>query len=221
MFRHSHWRIAILLLILIFGVTVVSAQEISGTVSVGQPTATPLIAGQTVTYSYSLAQSSNVAFQVFGDTVQPTVTILQDGEVVFSELNAAGQPILTFNAFLNAGDYLVQIGSANNAGGTVVIVITAETPVTPTPLLPSSLISGEVTAQASFALYSFTALTEPAYLYLESLSPVQGVNASLVNSESSDVIGMIGPELTGGRFRIPAGTAAYHVEVSHGGSEGV
>lgn len=219
MFRQPYWRIAILLLILILGVTAVSAQEISGTVSVGQPTATPLAAGQTVTYSYTLSQSSNVSLQVFGDTVQPTVTILRDGEVVFSELNAAAQPILTFTTFLNAGDYFVQIGSANNAGGTVVIVITAETPVTPVALTPSVLTSAEVTTQSSFALFSFNALNEPAYLYIDSALPDQGVNATLVNTTTGAISGMLGMELTGGRLSIPASAAAFQIEVSLGAEQ--
>ncbi|MBL8130509.1 MAG: hypothetical protein JNL42_01520, partial [Anaerolineae bacterium] len=98
-----------LLLALCSGLPVaVQAQQFAGTLSVGQPAAVPFTAGQRTLFSYVLAGRSSVVFQVFGDTVQPTLTLRRQPVVVFEEPNAGGLAILTATVLLDAGVYEVE-----------------------------------------------------------------------------------------------------------------
>lgn len=196
-----------------------SAQgDSNGTLVLGQPAVSQVTAaGQTFNYDYSLTEPRQITLQALGDSAQPTIKILQNGTVVAEEANAAGALTITLNALLNAGSYVVQVGTLNNTTGLVVLVLQSETTVTSETLTPGTLLSGTVNTGAPLALYSFTSLSEPAYLYVESSQPDSGVNVRLTDAGSGTVSGMINASLTGARFRIPAGNAAYVVEVETGG----
>lgn len=197
-----------------------SAQgDSNGTLVLGQPAVSQVAAaGQTFNYDYSLTEPRQITLQALGDSAQPTIRILQNGTVVAEEANAAGVLTISLNALLNAGSYVVQVGTLNNTTGLVVLVLQSETAVTSETLTPGTVLSGTVNAAAPLALYSFAALSEPAFLYVESSQPNSGVNVRLTDAGSGALSGMINASLTGARFRIPAGNAAYVVEVETGGT---
>lgn len=196
-----------------------SAQgDSNGTLVLGQPAVSQVAsAGQTFNYDYSLTEPRQITLQALGDSAQPSIRILQNGIVVAEEANAAGALTISLNALLNAGSYVVQVGALNNTTGLVVLVLQSETAVTSETLTPGTLLSGTVNTSAPLALYSFAALNEPAYLYVESSQPNSGVNVRLTDAGSGTVSGMINASLTGARLRIPAGNVTYTVEVETGG----
>ncbi|HLU09291.1 MAG TPA: hypothetical protein VK003_06460 [Oceanobacillus sp.] len=206
------------LVMLCFAVAVNAQPDVEGTLIVGQPSIGFLPVDETLSYSYTLEEARGVTIQAIGDAMQPTIAILRDGSVVASNPNSEGQSIVALNAILNAGTYIVQVGTANSTTGTVILVVQSEIPISAIPLTAGSAISGEVSVETPVALYSFTALTEQAFLYAESGLPESGANVRLVNTTTGRVSGTIGSDMAGGRFRIPAGTSEYQVEVLHSGS---
>lgn len=194
----------------------VSAQD--GTLVLGQPSIAELAAGQTRSFSYTLAEARGVSLQALGETAQPTITIMSDGEVAASQGNTDSSLIVSLSAFLNAGSYTVQVGAANGTAGTVILVLQRETPITLTTLTPGTPARGDVSLDAPIAVYSFNALAEPAYLYVESDLPERGSNARVRNTTTGQISGVVGAELSGARLRFPAGSAAYQVEITHSGS---
>ena len=220
MFGRNPRSIVILLLALLFSMTAVaSAQEgTNGTLTMGQPSVGDVTADQSLTYSYILTAPRTVTLQALGESVSPTITILQGGNIVAEELNAGGGQIVTLSTFLNAGSYVVEVGSTNEGQGTIILVVQSETPVDVQILLPSSTTNGEVSAEAPMSVFSFSALSEPAYLYVESGLADSGSEVRLLNTTTQRTSGIIGADVLGARFRIPAGSSTYQVVVTHSGS---
>jgi hypothetical protein len=220
MLRGNRLLIAFMLMVFMLGLTVtVSAQqELDGTLTIGQASIGFIPAGETLRYEYTLAEPRGVTLQAIGDAMQPTIAILRDGEVIASQPNAAGQLIVSLNAILNAGTYLVEVGTANSTTGSVILVVQSETPVSAVALTPGIAVSGEVDLEVPVALYAFDALAEQSFLFVESSLPDRVANVRVVNTITGRVSGTISSDLAGGRFRIPAGTAAYQVEILHSGS---
>lgn len=211
-----HRMIRLLLGVLItaaVGCLTVSAQGSSGTLIVGQPLPNQIAAGATLRYDYTLAQPSQVTIQALGDTAQPSITLLRSDVVVAAQPNAEGALTVTLTALLAPGSYVVQLAAANNTAGLLVVVLESEVPVAATTLTPGAPLNGIVNPAAPLALYRFSALAEPAFVYIESASPSSGVSARLVNMTSGQLSGELAPDLLGGRWRIAPGSAAYQVEV--------
>jgi hypothetical protein len=138
--------------------------------------------------------------------------------VVAAQSNPDGALIVSLNAFLNAGSYIVEVGTVNDSSGTVILVAQSETPLTATALPANSLVSAEVTLETPIAVYTFTSLAEPAFLYIESGLTDRGANIRILNTATGNVSGSIASEMTGGRFRIPATNINYQIEIVHSGS---
>jgi hypothetical protein len=189
-----------------------------GVLTLGQPAIADVPAGGTVVYDYTLAETAQVVLQAFGETAQPTITIRQGDQVVAQEANTNGASTVTLNTLLNAGSYTVEIGAANGTSGIIILVLESESPATATPLQAGVPVAGEVYADAPLALYAFTGLGEPAYLYVESGLAEAGLTAQVVHDESGRVVGALGAAGSGARFRIRAGTGAYSVAVTYGES---
>jgi hypothetical protein len=79
-------------------------------------------------------------------------------------------------------------------------------------------VTGEINADAPLALYTFTGLGEPAYVYVESGLAEGSLSAQIVHDESGRIVGILGAGGSGARFRIPAGIGAYSVEITYGES---
>ncbi len=217
---NRRWIFALLVASLMLAVAAAAAAQgaSDGTLVFGQPLPKQIVAGQILNYDYALAQPSAVTFQALGDTTQPTITVLRDGEIVAQETNAGGALTIGLNALLDAGDYVVQVAAANSAAGLIVVFVQNEAPITTTTLALASPVSGTVNTSAPLALYTFTALAEPALLYIESSDPTGGVNVHVVNTTTGVDDALIAPSVLGARLRIPAGSDAYQVEVRSGDS---
>ncbi len=198
-----------------------AAQETStsGILQMGQPAigyvASPELP---VNYTYELASPLAVTLQAIGDTARPSIAIYQNGVLVASQPNAEGAFIVNLTTFLNAGSYVVEVGIAGGEPGMVILIVQNETPVTVSPLTVGTAVTGEVTVQIPLALYSFSALPEPAYLYVESALETSGPNVRLVDTTTGSTIGTLNAAALGGRFRLPAGVSTFQAEVTHNAS---
>lgn len=191
----------------------------AGTLTMGQPSVGTIIAGETRAFTYTLAEPRVVTLQALGDSVAPTLTVFQQGEVVAEAPNEAGNAILTLNTFLPAGTYTVETGIVGEGTGTVVLVVQSETPIEVQPLPPATPITGSVSAETPIAIFSFDALPEQAYLYVDSGTPDETTSVRLVNTTTQRVSGVLGADMLGARLRIPANGAAYQLEIIHEGSD--
>jgi hypothetical protein len=203
-------------LLLIVGVVSVHAwQGDSNELVTGQPAFGNITAaGSTLTYTYSLSDSRAVTLQVIGEVAQPTITVLKAGQPLANQPNAEGSTIVSLTALLDAGTYTVQVGTVNNTVGSVIVVVQSATPVTTGQLPIASVVSGQVTAETATATYNFTALPEPAFLYFESTMPTGGATVHLKNMAANTESVINGADVSGARFRIPAGSTAYEVDVA-------
>ncbi len=219
--RTSKWVWLLLSsLVLIVGVVSVHAwQGDGGELITGQPAFGTIAAGSSLTYTYNLSDSRAVTLQVIGEVVQPTITILKAGQPVASQLNAEGSKIISLSALLDAGGYTIQVGSINNTAGSVIVVVQSADPITTGQLPIASVVIGQVTADVSTATYNFTALPEPAFLYFESTMPTGGATLHLKNTATGNESVINGADVSGARFRIPAGSTAYDINVAFTGTD--
>ncbi|HEX3050823.1 MAG TPA: SH3 domain-containing protein [Aggregatilineaceae bacterium] len=177
-------------------------------------TGTIAASGESFSLTYRLTEARAVSLQALSEAAQPTLTILHDGTVVAQQPNAEGVLVVSLTAYLAAGDYVVEVGTVNNTTGSVVIFVQTEVPIAPVPLPLATLTNGTVSAAAPLALYSFSALPEPSYLYLDSTS----VQIRLLDTTTGRVSATLNTDLLGARLRLPAGTALYQLEIAHDGS---
>lgn len=212
---NRRWWIVLLIAALTWTIAVGAAAqgESDGTLVFGQPLPQQIEAGQILNYDYTLAQPSNVTIQALGDTTQPTIAILRDGVTLAQQPNTEGSLTTALSALLDAGTYTVQIDSANKSAGLVVVFVVNEAPMTTTALATGSPTTGTVDTGSPLALYTFTALAEPALLYVESSTPPSGVGVRVVNTTTGSESAVVAPSLLGTRLRIPAGGDTYQVEV--------
>ncbi len=184
----------------------------------GQPVAVTLsTAGETARLAYTLSEARAVSLQAISQTAQPTLAVLRDGTLIAEQPNPEGALIVPLNAFLPAGDYVVEVGARNGTTGSILVAVQGEMPVTPFPLAAASPIQGVVTVQSPVAVYTFSALPELAYLYAGSLLPDVGVQVRVRNLTTGRLSAAVDPDLLGARLVIPAGNAAFQLEISHGG----
>jgi hypothetical protein len=208
------------LLLIVGAVTVHAWQSDGGELTVGQPAFGNIAtAGTTLTYTYNLSDSRAVTLQIIGEVAQPTITILKDGKPVANQPNAEGSKIVSLTALLDAGSYTIQVGAVNNTVGSVIVVVQSATPITTGQLPIASVVSGQVTADIATATYNFTALPEAAFLYFESTVPTGGATVHLKNTAANTESIINGADVSGARFRIPAGSTAYEVDVTFTGTD--
>ncbi len=217
----KHPFVALIAVVLMLCLAVsVSAQGVTlGALTIGQPVISPISAEAPVAnYDYAAAESQTVTMQAFGETAQPSIRILRDGQVVASEANAAGELIVSLDALLSAGSYGVEVSTANGTTGSVILVVQSAAPVAVTELVVGGVQSGSVSAETPMALFSLSAPAEPSFAYVASGLPASGVVVRLKNAASGEMSGLLMADLLGGRFNIPAGPAEYVIEVEHSGS---
>ena len=218
--RNRRWLLTIITVLALAGLALSASAQATptgGKITLGQPLPSQLEAGATVSYDYDVAQLSQITLQALGATAQPTITILRDGTVVASQPNAEKALTITLTTTLDAGSYVVQIGTLDNAAGLVVTVLQSETAVTSTPLVPTNPVSGTVDNNVPLQLYSFSALdTLDAYLYINSSATTSGVSANLLDKTTGKVSAQIAPDMLGSRLHIPPGKDSYQVEIQQG-----
>ena len=220
--KHPFVALVAVVLMLCFAVSV-SAQDVTlGSLTVGQPVIGQISAEAPVArYDYAAEEAQSVTLQAFGETAQPTVSILRDGQVVASKANANGELIVTLEALLSPGSYVVEVGATGGTSGAVILVVESATPLTATELVVSSAVNGELSDQTPMALYRLSALGEPSFVYVESGLPNSGLVVRLMNEDSGELSGMFMADLIGGRFHIPAGGANFRVELEQSGAADV
>lgn len=208
------------LLLIVGAVTVQAFQGNGGELVTGQPAFGNITtAGSTLTYSYSLSDSRAVTLQVIGEVAQPTITVLKAGQPVANQPNAEGSKIVSLTVLLDAGTYTIQVSTVNNTVGSVIVVVQSATPVTTGQLPIASVVNGQVTADAATATYNFTAFPEPAFLYFESTLPTGGATVHLKNMAAGTESVINGADVSGTRFRIPADSTAYEIDVAFTGTD--
>lgn len=208
-------KVLVALLLLALPLTTHAQGEITGALVAGQPAAVQVTAGQTINLSYSAPDARVLSLQALSDSAQPTLTILQEGVIIAEDQNFAAQSIINLSAVLIGGEYIVQVGAANNTSGTVLVIVQAETPISVEALAPGVAVTGVVSSVSPLALYTFSALDEQAFLYIESQMPDHGPFVRVLNAEDGRVRAEIAPELAGARLRIPPGAVTYQVEVAY------
>ncbi|MFQ3565706.1 MAG: SH3 domain-containing protein [Aggregatilineales bacterium] len=220
MYRSKLWFFALVLASLIM-TGAVAAQDIVGTLTVNQPVVVALEgAGAPARLGYSLAQDSAVVIQALAEVAQPTLTLLRNGVSVASQPNESASLIITLSTYLTAGDYIVEVDTVS-AGGTVIVVLQSESPLQPVGLPVGVAIGGEVTEASPLALYTFDALLEPAYLYIDSGLPDAGVRARLSDETQGRISAVVDASLLGARLRIPSSVASYQLEIGYTPGAGV
>src|SRR6185503_1425011 len=128
--------------------------------------------------------------------------------------NAEGNKIVSLTALLDAGAYTVQVGSINNTVGSVIVVVQSAEAITTGQLPIASVVIGQVKPDVTSATYNFNALPEPAFLYFESSLPSGGATITLKNTATGTQSVINGADVSGARFRIPAGSTAYEIDMS-------
>ncbi|MBA3872507.1 MAG: hypothetical protein H0X30_25500 [Anaerolineae bacterium] len=214
------WLVLSSLLLGVGAVTVHAWQNDSSELVTGQPSFGNITAaGSTITYTYTLSDARAVTLQAIGEVVQPTIAIVQNGLAVANQPNDEGNKIVLLTALLDAGTYTIQVGSINNTVGSVIVVVQSAEPITTGQLPLASVVTGQVRADATSATYNFTALPEPAYLYFESLLPTGGATLHLKNMTSGSESIVDSADVGGARFRIPAGSTAYEIDMAFTGTD--
>jgi uncharacterized protein YraI len=216
----KHSLIVLLALVLALCLTVtVNAQASLGSLTVGQPVIAQISAEAPVAqFDYAAEEAQIIAVQVFGETLQPTITVLRDGAVIAQNANAAGELIVTLEAVLSPGNTIIEIGAANGSAGTGVLVVQSANPIPVTELAAGVAVTGEASRENALALYHVTAAPEASYIFVESGIATSGVVVRLMNEASGQQSGMLAADLLGGRFNIPA-NSAFRVEVEHSGAD--
>lgn len=211
--------VTILALFALLPAAAVHAQGDAGELVSGQPAfGTINAAATTLNYRYTLTDARAVTLQVIGEVAQPAITILQNGQQVAAQPNAEGSTIVSLTALLDAGSYDIQVSTVNNTSGTVIVVVQSEVEVTTGQLPIASVVAGQVSPDVPQASYNFSALPEAAFLYVENTLPTNGADILLRNLTTNTDSIINGADVTGLRFRIPAGAAAYEIQLTYTGS---
>ena len=209
----------VLLCLLVFGLSATVASAQARELTVGQPAFVDISdESPSVDFAYNLTQFSRVTIQAISETAQPTITIVSEtGDIAAEQSNAGGALAVDLTALLSPGPYTVRLGSLNKSSGSVIVLVQRETPVPVEALLAGVGVSASVTPEEPALVYSFEALDEPAYLYVESLSDSSGVMIRLLNITDGGVSALVDAALLGTRLTIPASASTYQLQVSHGG----
>ena len=176
------WGLIAAALLTLAGLSGSAAAQGTDQLVLGQPVTVTLAAPEnTASLGYTVAEGRAVTLLAISQTVPPALAVARDGEPVAALDNAEGALSVTLTAYLPAGEYTVEVGSVNGGTGDVVVLVQTETPVTPTSLIAGSPAPGTLNMQSPFAVYTFTALDEPAYLYADSLLPEAGLHFRVLN----------------------------------------
>lgn len=98
------------------------------------------------------------------------------------------------------------------------LALAQATPPAPLRLPAGQALVGSVSAEQPAQYYQFDGdLAEPLLLVIESDSPDAGSFVTLKDAESGMILALHTAQVSGARYRLPAGPAAYAVEITYGG----
>ncbi len=191
---------------------------------------TPIILGQALAvqfttdtdealFDYNLPESRTATFQVIGAGGLPRIQITQNGTVV-SELISSSETLIRLTTLLPAGDYEIRVGASQITAdvASVIIVLETEIAVPSLELVLHVGVNGQVDSLNPLGLYTFDAIAEPLYLYVDSLITEHGSLVELTNTTLGISTARITADHTGARLRIPAGDSNFQLTVTHSGS---
>jgi hypothetical protein len=206
----KYLKVYVVLSLLLLMVTSVFAQEADAPLTFDQPASVNVEnTGDVVRLAYRAEQASVVAFQALSDRAQPTIRILHDGEVVARQGNSRGEILVSVASYLQAGNYIIEIGTAQGSTGRIIVTVQTETTAIPNPVNVGLLESGNISFEAPIVIYQIDGLTEPAYLDIES---DQGVGVRVVDNENDEVVAVFNADVLAGLLTLPASTKSYRVE---------
>ncbi|MCL4248830.1 MAG: hypothetical protein KJ065_11855 [Anaerolineae bacterium] len=217
----SLWRLLMgaMVGLMLGAATAAGAQDVNGTLTVGAPVSVQIEqSGQSFRFAYEAGAAQVISLQALGIDIAPVLAVLRDGQTVAADLNAAASSTLNLDVFVEPGSYIVQVSAAAGGTGTVVLLLQRESPAQITALAAGESLNGQVGPEAPVAIYGFSAQVEPQYLYVESGLADRGPTVRLTNDASGQVSASLGADVPGGRFRIPAGTASYTLELAYSGA---
>ncbi len=203
--------------LLLTGASGILAQEPS--ITAGSPVIGQISTEQPILrYSYAVPGAQTVTLQALSDTVAPTLRILLAGDVVEEAANTEGVTTLTLTAFLSAGTYTVEVGSANGAVGTVFTLIESEIPVSAETLFPQMFSGGQVSPESPAALFTFGNFTDFTLLYVDSVHVERAPLLRVVNTLTGESVAQMSGGALGIRLRFAPGNTNYTLEVIHSGT---
>lgn len=178
------------------------------------PVIVEIPAGETRTYTYTLSDAQIVQLQAFGETAQPTLTIRRGETVIASDLNAAGAFTVRLQTALDAGDYIVEVGTTNNTSGQVILIVIAQQPILSQSLLPDVPVSAGLDDSNPLARY--VANTPPdaaAQLLIEAIGEGAGLVVTVSDHATGDTVASFRAPLYRAIFALPVQAATYTIDV--------
>lgn len=222
--RKSLFGIFALLIMLCLGVVGVSAQAGTplavGQNATGETTATNAVAR----FTLQVTQPQTVVLQVLGITpgFAPSFTVIDPSGIQVQSVPNAGGPttVQTPTSLSGIGAYTIEVTSASGVPGQFLISAQPGAPIQPPqPIQVGQSMTGQVSAAAVRQAYSFISVqTEVLLLTVTSSSPVGGPVVTLRDSETEGTLAMTSAQLSGVRYRLPAGSITYLVEVTSSGA---
>ncbi len=216
----SRLRVAVLLVlvILLTLTTSVNAQEVISLdeVKIGQ-----LSGAAPVSFSLMAPPGLSIHVEVIGATpgLAPQFSIYTASDAL---VQTVGNPSLGLDVegtltLPQPGVYRIDVSSVTGATGQFIIRVTLGTPPTPAIALAANVpVSGTVAAN-QHATYSVQASPQGVQTIEILTSGVSGLSATLSDA-SGATVGMFGGSLVSGKFDIPAGQAAYQLDLTNDGS---
>lgn len=197
--------------------------------ALGQDPGKPILLGKSETgfltheapeATYVFAARANLSVQIEvliadGDLV-PQITLKQNDVTLGSWDGKAGEASLTADyTFQELGQFVIVVSGVEHADGIFIMTVREAEAEPMTALSFDAPMSGSV-ARGESVLYTIQAdAASTTSIVVDISNLTQSVSATL-KAVDGKVLGVIGQDLGGGGFRIPAGTEQYILEVKNG-----
>lgn len=209
---------------LMMGVVAVSAQDTPLPIEIGEnQTGSLTTAAPILRYVLLVDSAQTINVRVFAITpgLLPLVTVLDgNGSVVaVAQNNGTQTAIQAAGIQVQPGLYRLEVSSANNMPGDVLVNVQGIQVAPPTPLPIGQIVNGSVSSTAPIIRYSFVgAADQGRWLFVQSLLATGGPSVTLFDGVTNESLASVGSRMRGTRLQIPAGGSSFIVEVTHGGS---
>jgi len=209
---------------LVMGVLSVSAQDTPLPIEIGEnQTGSLTAAAPILRYVLLVDSAQTINVRVFAITpgLLPLVTVLDgNGSVVaVAQNNGTQTAIQAAGIQVQPGLYRLEVSSANNMPGDVLVNVQGIQIAPPTALPIGQIVNGSVSSTAPIIRYSFTgAADQGRWLFVQSLLATGGPAVTVFDGVSNETLATVGSRMRGTRLQLPAGGASFIVEIAHGGS---
>ncbi len=209
---------------LMMGALAVSAQDTPLPIEIGEnQTGSLTTAAPILRYVLLVDTAQTINVRVFAITpgLLPLVTVLDgNGSVVaVAQNNGTQTAVQAAGIQVQPGLYRLEVSSANNLPGDVLVNVQGIQVAPPTPLPIGQIVNGSVSSTAPIIRYSFVgAADQGRWLFVQSLLATGGPSVSLFDGVTNESLASVGSRMRGTRLQIPAGGSSFVVEVTHSGS---